>query len=35
MNIDYFLNAMIEKIDFAILDSYLLKDKKGKKKSSN
>jgi len=32
MNIDYFLNAMIEKLDFAILNSYLVNSKKGRKK---
>ncbi len=32
MNINYFLNAMLEKIDWAILNTYLVDKKKRKKK---
>ena len=32
MNINYFLNAMLEKIDWAILNTYFVDKKKRKKK---
>ena len=32
MNINYFFNAMLEKIDWAILNTYLVDKKKRKKK---
>lgn len=31
MDINYFLNAMLEKIDWAILNTYLINDKNKKK----